>query len=88
MSKLPKIIKLEQRGCKGIINKTDQLLSQGLSYRKIAKELMRIYLVPISYQSIKRYKDYKEQLVKDSKTNKPSYDIYICIRPIKKHSLM
>ena len=85
MSKLPKIIKLEQRGiCRGIIRKTDELLSQGLSYRGISKQLMKIYQVSVSYQSVRRYALYKQDLVKQQEnTRSRSETIYTCVRPIR-----
>jgi len=88
MSKIPKVVKLETKGYHGIINRVDELLKKGLSYRKIASIVTKEFGVGVSYQSIRRYHLFKEESIKDSKTNKPSNEIHICIRPIKRHSLM
>jgi len=82
MSKLPKIIKLEKKH-KGIIAMTDLLLKRGLSYRKIAKEIRKTYLVNLSYQSVRRYVAYKQDLVKQGENTTRSETIYTCVRPIR-----
>jgi len=85
MSKLPKIIKLEQKGtCRGIINRVDDLLKKGLSYRKIALTVTEEFGIGVSYQSIRRYALYKQDLVKQQEnTRSRSETIYTCVRPIR-----
>ena len=53
-AKVPKLVKLEQK-YPGIINYTDGLRDQGYSYRKIAHEITKKYIVGVSHESVRQY---------------------------------
>ena len=53
-AKVSKLVKLERK-YPGIINYTDSLRDQGLSYRKIAHEITKKYLVGVSHESVRVY---------------------------------
>ena len=82
-NKIPKIIRLERQCCIGIVNLVDSLLDKGISYRKIAKEVIKKYLVGISYESIRDYDLYRKGLRKEKQAESAFYIKTAPLRPTR-----
>lgn len=67
----------------GIIHFVDSMLDRGHSYRKIARAVIKKYVVGISHESIRKYAYYRNgiDIDKKSKENRDSY--YIKVVPIR-----
>lgn len=61
--KPPKILKLATK-YPDIVNFTDNLLREGLSYRKIAYQIRKRYTIGMSHESVRLYKKYKKIIQK------------------------
>ena len=84
--KNPKIIRLEKM-YPGIISFTDKLLDEGLSNRRIATKIKKEYNIPISKETIRGYRAFRDSIA-NSVAKQPSqeeqYHYHICIRPYNK----
>ncbi len=74
---VPKIVKMEEK-YPGIVNSTDKLLNEGLSYRKVAEQLRIRFHCSISYESVRQYYFFKNSSFAD----KATIDFYYVIKPI------
>jgi hypothetical protein len=85
--KNPKIIRLEKM-YPGIISFTDKLLDEGLSNRRIATKIKKEYNIPISRESIRGYRAFRESVmstvVNHGNTSSQEQSYHICIRPYNK----
>ena len=57
---IPKVIKLEGRGFRGMIVFVDSQIDRGLSLRKISKSVQSEFNVSISHESIRIYKFFRQ----------------------------
>jgi len=55
----PRVVKLEQRGLRGIIFSVNSQIDKGLSLRKISKSVQSEFGVSISHESIRQYKFFR-----------------------------
>lgn len=81
--KNPRIIRLEKM-YPGIISFTDKLLDEGFSNRRIATKIKNEYNIPISRESIRGYRAFRDSIT-NTAVNQPSqeeqYHYHICVRP-------
>jgi intein-encoded DNA endonuclease-like protein len=77
-----KIVKLERK-YPGIINYVDSLRYQGYSYRKIAYEITKNYVVGISHESVRQYCLLREGKISIENKEKKDGELYYRIASIK-----
>ena len=83
--RVTKIVKLERR-YPGIINYTDSLRGQGYSYRKIAHEITKKYVVGISHESVRQYNLMRQGKTLIKNNGKKDGELYYRIASIESKS--
>ncbi len=82
----PKILKLSHKNVKycSLPSYVDSLLAEGVSLRVVASKVRVKYDISMSYESVRRYRDYVKYGGYCEKSNEESDSPLMIVRPIKK----